>query len=59
MQDFRMNTFLSVVCDLEAGTLARIPWAGHLLEHDFTFIRPTGSVFGAEYARLFDDLRSV
>lgn len=39
--------------------LARIPLAGHLIEHDFTFIRPKGSVFGAEYARLFDDLRSV
>ena len=49
----------AVVCDLEAGTLARIPLAGHLIEHDFTFIRPKGSVFGAEYARLFDDLRSV
>ena len=44
---------------LEAGMLARIPLAGHLIEHDFTFIRPKGSVFGAEYARLFDDLRSV
>ena len=49
----------AVVCDLEAGTLARIPLAGHLIEHDITFIRPKGSVFGAEYARLFDDLRSV
>ena len=48
----------AVVCDLEAGMLARIPLAGHLIEHDFTFIRPKGSVFGAEYARLFDDLRS-
>ena len=49
----------AVVCELEAGTLARIPLAGHLIEHDITFIRPKGSVFGDEYARLFDDLRSV
>ena len=32
----------AVVCELEAGTLARIPLAGHLIEHDITFIRPKG-----------------
>lgn len=55
-------TFLygaAVVCELEAGTLTRIPLAGPLIEHDITFISPKGSVFAAEYARLFDGLRSM
>ena len=54
-----LNLYNSIARFAGAGTLVRIPLAGRLIEHDLTFIRLKGSVFGDEYARLFDDLRSV